>query len=135
MDGQSRLDAVLGLCALAHALLVRAAHEDDGPPADPEVLTQSSYRAGRDGLRATLLHGGALRPVPEVARDALARARPYAAGAEDAFEEVERILAEGNGADRMRAAYERGGFTEVLAQLAADTEAPLSRTASGAARS
>ena len=129
MDGQTRLDAVLGLAALTHALLVRAAQDDDAgaPLPDPEVLTQSSYRAGRDGLAATILHDGALRPVPEVARDALERARPYArdAGAEDALAEVERILAEGNGADRARAAHAGGGFDGLLEHLAAETAAGL----------
>ena len=132
MDAQARIDSVRGLAALTHALVVRAAHEDDGPVDPPEALTQSSYRAGRDGLRSTIRHGGALRPFAEVARATLELARPYArdVGADDALEEVERILADGNGADRMRAAHERGGMDTVLEHLVTETGAPL-----GAARS
>jgi len=127
MDAQSRLTSVLGLAALTHALVVRAAHEDDGPVPEVEVLTQSSYRAGRDGLRSTIWSGGALRPFAEVARATLDLARPYArdAGAEDALEEVERILADGNGAERMRANHANGGMPAVLAALVEETAEPL----------
>lgn len=38
----------------------------------------------------------------------------------------ERILREGNGAERMRAAHARGGMPEVLALLVRETAAPLS---------
>ena len=48
---------------------------------------------------------------------------PYARelDGEDALEEIERILREGGGADRMRAAHAAGGLNEVLAGLAAET--------------
>ena len=49
-------------------------------------------------------------------------ARPHARelGAEDALEEVERILREGNGADRMRARHASGGMAAVLSGLVAE---------------
>ena len=77
---------------------------------------EASFTAARDGLRARLPMDGALRPAPEVARAALERARPYAAelGAADALQGIERILAEGNGADRQRAAHARGGMPALL---------------------
>ena len=82
------------------------------------MLVESSFRAGRDGLDATVWHDGALRPVRERIAAALALARPYArdVGAEPALEEVERILREGNGADRMRAAHAEGGMPAVAAR-------------------
>jgi gamma-glutamyl:cysteine ligase YbdK (ATP-grasp superfamily) len=66
---------------------------------------------------------GANRPVCEVATDALEIARPYARdlGEADALHEVERILAEGNGATRMRAAHAVGGMRGVLELLARET--------------
>jgi carboxylate-amine ligase len=69
---------------------------------------------------------GALRSVPEVARAALERARPHAAelGSGDALQGIERILAEGNGADRQRAAHARGAMPALLDLLVAETEAP-----------
>jgi len=127
MDAQSRLDSVAGLCALAHGLAVHCAHEVPAETLPPtEALAESSFRAARDGLAATLWWDGAMRPVPEIARRALTLAVPHArdTGTEAALEEIERILAEGNGADRMRAAHRRGGMRAVLEHLAAEAAAP-----------
>ncbi len=68
-----------------------------------------------------------MRPVREVGADALAIARPYARelDGEDALEEVERILREGGGADRMREAHAAGGMDEMLARLASETRRVL----------
>ena len=121
MDAQSRLESVGGIAALIHALAVACADgvEEIAPPT--EGIDESSFRAARDGIDATIWWRGALRPVREVGADALAIARPYARelDGEDALDEVERILREGGGADRMRAAHAAGGMDEMLAQLAA----------------
>src|SRR5919108_611051 len=79
------------------------------------TLSESSFRAGRYGLAATIWWQGALRPSTEVATAALALARPYARdlGGDDALEEIERVLRDGNGADRMRAAHAAGGMPAV----------------------
>jgi carboxylate-amine ligase len=123
MDAQSRLESSAGIAALVHALAVAVAdgHEEPMPPT--EALAESSFRAGRDGLDATVWWRGALRPLREVGADALELARPYARGldGEDALEEVDRLLREGGGADRMRAAHAAGGLDEVLARLAAES--------------
>ena len=129
MDAQARLASVQGLAALAHALVLACAEGDPGVPEAPptEVIVQSSFSAGRDGLAARLWWRGALRPLPGVAVEVLALARPHARelGADGLLEEVERILCEGNGADRMRAAHARGGMRAVLELLAAETATPL----------
>jgi carboxylate-amine ligase len=129
MDAQSALWTVEALAGLVHAL-ARAAADDDRDPqtwSPREALMESSFRAARDGLGATLWHEGAMRPVPEIARAALERARPYAAelDAGGALEQVERLLTAGGGADRQRAVHARGGMPELLAHLAAETAAPL----------
>ena len=123
MDAQARPDSVAGLAALTHALILDCTYGPQGDPPPREVLVEGSYRAGRDGLDAFIWSHGALRPLREVARTALDIARPYArdVGAEDALEGVERILAEGNGADRMRAAFARGGMEAMLEHLVAET--------------
>jgi len=123
MDAQARPDSVIGLAGLVHALVLASAHEPDAPVPAREVLVESSFRAGRDGLDATVFTDGALKPLREVAEEALALARPYARdlGAEDSLEGVERILREGNGADRMRAAHARGGMVAVLDGLVEET--------------
>ena len=53
-------------------------------------------------------------------------ARPHARelGTEDALEEVERILTDGNGADRQRAANARGGMRALLALLVDEAARP-----------
>ena len=80
---------------------------------------ESSFRAARDGVDATIWWRGAMRPIREVGADALALARPYARelDGEDALEEIERILREGGGADRMREAHAAGGMEGLLAWL------------------
>ena len=123
MDSQSSHESAAGLAALVHAL-ARRGIEERGPWVEREVLMESSFRAARDGLYATLWHDGALRPVREIARATLDLARPYARelGSEAALEGVERILAEGNGAFRQRQAFASGGMPAVLAELVAETE-------------
>jgi carboxylate-amine ligase len=122
MDAQSRTRSVLGIAALVHALLVAAA-DGQGTIESAEAITESSFRAGRDGLEARVWWQGANRPVRVVAEEALAMAAPYARelGEEDALGEVRRILAEGNGADRMRAAHAGGGMRAVLELLVRET--------------
>ena len=125
MDSQSSLDDVAGLAALVHALARRAA-EEHGPWEHRDALMESSFRAARDGIDATLWHDGALRPVPEIARATIQLALPYARelGSDGALEEIERMLVDGNGAVRRRLAFARGGLSELLAELAEETAQP-----------
>ena len=133
MDAQSSLRTVTGLVGLIHGLARAAAETPAASGAASgwsprEALMESSFRAARDGLGATLLADGALRPVPEIARAAVARARPFARelGAEDALAEIDRVVDEtGGGADRQRAAFARGGMRAVLELLAGETAADL----------
>jgi carboxylate-amine ligase len=131
MDSQSSLSDVAGLAALVHALARRAA-EEHGPWEHRDALMESSFRAARDGLDASLWYDGALRPVPEIARATVQLAMPYARelGSDGALEEIERLLVDGNGAARRRAAFARGGMAEVLAELVEETAQP-ERVAAG----
>jgi glutamate---cysteine ligase / carboxylate-amine ligase len=126
MDAQSRLATVGGLVALVHALAAACA-DGHGTVEPAEILTESSFRAGRYGLAATIWWEGALRPLTDVATVALALARPYARdlGGDDALEEIERVLRDGNGADRMRAAHAAGGMPAVLDRLVRESAEPL----------
>jgi carboxylate-amine ligase len=124
MDVQSRSEDAAALGALIQALARYAAEVRNGDPLPPpEAIALSAWRASRDGLQATIAHGGSLRPVPEVVRDVLARARPHARelGTEEELEGVERILREGNGADRQRAAAGRGDLEALLQALRDET--------------
>jgi carboxylate-amine ligase len=124
MDAQSSLRTVLGLVALVHGLALAAAQAavPSGGWTPREALMESSFRAARDGLDATLLHDNAMRPVRAIAADALARATA-AGGDTSALEEVTRVLQDGNGADRQRAAFAAGGLPTLLSQLATETAA------------
>jgi carboxylate-amine ligase len=117
MDAQASIDAVAGLSALVHGLVLAAVERDAGPDDDlpSDVLMESSFRAGRDGLEATILWNGVLRPVRELAAEGIAVARE--AGAGPALEHAEAILAMGNTATRMRAAHGGGGMRAVLELL------------------
>jgi carboxylate-amine ligase len=136
MDAQSRLESAAGLAALVHALALASAdgHEEASPPS--EALMESSFRAGRDGLDATVWWRGGLEPVREIAGEALVLARPYARelDAEDALDEIDRMLREGGGADRMREAHAAGGMDGVLSRLAEET-APYSTQTTSPSRS
>jgi carboxylate-amine ligase len=123
MDSQSSIGAVAGLAALVHGLAV---HEALSPRADwdaREPLEESVFRATSHGMSARLWAEGRLRPATEMARDAVELARPYARelGSEAPLEEIERIVAEGGGADRQRAAFARGGMPAVLELLTEET--------------
>lgn len=123
MDAQSRLDDVAALAALVQGL---ARHEAERPAAATvphEAIAWSSFRAGRDGLEASVVQDGRVTPIREVARAAVALARPHAreAGAEDALAGIERILDEGGAAARQRVAHARGGMPALLDLLVEET--------------
>jgi carboxylate-amine ligase len=117
VDVQSSLDSAAGIAALTRALALRAAERPPARPAQDHALHWSTFRAARDGLRADILHEGRLRPLREAARELLADLR----GEDPALEGVERILADGGGADRQRAAHTRGGMPGLLRFLVDET--------------
>jgi glutamate---cysteine ligase / carboxylate-amine ligase len=133
MDSQSSLGALAGLAALVQGLAKHFAEAEPVAAAPQEQVTEASFRASRDGVSASLFQDGAVRPLPDLARELLDQARPHARelGSEDALEEVERILREGNGADRQREAHRRAGLAAVLDQLVQETARPFPESAIG----
>ena len=123
IDVQSNLDAAAGIAALARAIALRAADSPLRRPAPDHALHWSSFRAARDGLGADILHRGRLRPLRDAAQELLGDLR----GEDPALEGVERILADGSGADRQRAAHARGGMPALLSFLVDETARPLRR--------
>ena len=122
-DAQSSVADVEGLVALIHGVVQHEALVADSEHPDRDLLDEASFRAIRDGLDARISLGGPMRHVQDLAAQALAVARPYAAraGCAGAIDHLERMLAEGNGAVRQRAAFARGGMPEVLRRLSAET--------------
>jgi carboxylate-amine ligase len=127
MDAQSSLATATGLTALIQALARAAVEPSDVPLAPREALTEASFRAARDGLDARAPDAtGTVRPMRELAADALHRAHPHAKelGGEAELEEIQRVLDEGNGASRQRRAFAKAGMPEVLKMLVAETALP-----------
>ena len=130
MDAQARLGSVCGLAALVHGLVIAAAEPDERRPRSRRARCSSSRRSAPAATGSTRRSGttASLQPLRELAAAAIERARParaQAVGAEAALEEVERILRDGNGAQRMRAAHAEGGMARVLERLVAESAEPL----------
>jgi glutamate---cysteine ligase / carboxylate-amine ligase len=126
LDAQSSLADLRGLVALIHCLVYHEAMVADPWHPPKELLDEASFHAIRDGLDARLSLGGVVQHIQGLARQAVDLAFGYAAalGCTDALREVERLLADGNGADRQRRAFARGGMDAVLARLVAETCEP-----------
>jgi carboxylate-amine ligase len=120
MDAQTELRDVLALVGLAHCL-IRYEAERGSPVLIPrDALDWSSFRAARDGLDAEILdEDGRVRPLREVARTLLSRLVMVAGELDcgDALEEVDRLLEEGNGAERQRAEHARSGIDGLVRSL------------------
>ena len=109
--------------ALAAVIQAIAAKELDSPTASPvsrEALEESYFQAASHGLEADVfLYGEEPEPARRAGRDVLDAILPYARelGSEDALEEIERILREGNGADDQRRVEAEGGMEALLDDL------------------
>src|SRR5215218_889141 len=124
MDVQPRPEANAAVAALIQALAAKEIDRPGAPGLTREAIEESRYQAGRYGLEARLMvddHTAA--PALEVARGTVEEARPYAAdlGGEDALEEIDRILVEGNGAEHQRRVHGESGMAALLADLAERT--------------
>jgi carboxylate-amine ligase len=125
MDVQTSLDDACALAALIQALAARAL--DDPPPrAHPhtEALAESSFRASRDGVAATILDDGRLRPLADLARATVESVRGHVReiGSDDALEGIERILRGGGAASRQRAIAAADGVGGLVERLVRETE-------------
>ena len=123
MDAQSSPRAVLALGALVQALALHEAERPSRRWTPREALMESSFRASRDGVAATLLHDGQLRPVAQIAADVVDRIRPHARAlrCEAALDEVQWLVETGGGAARQRETFARVGMRGLLATLVAET--------------
>jgi carboxylate-amine ligase len=124
MDVQPRPEANAAVAALIQTLAAKEIDRPSAPGLTREAIEESRYQAGRYGLGARLMvDDQTAAPALEVARGTVEEARPYAAdlGGEDALEEIDRILVEGNGAEHQRLVHNESGMEALLADLAAQT--------------
>jgi carboxylate-amine ligase len=120
MDVQAEVAANAGIAALIQALAAKEIERPSTPGLCREAIEESYYQAERHGLEARLMvDDETAAPAREIARRVLDEARPYARqlGGEEALEEVERILRDGNGAEAQRRAFAAAGMEGLLADL------------------
>jgi carboxylate-amine ligase len=117
VDVQTDLESAAAIAALTRAIVRRAVEAPPRETAPEQALHWSSFRAARDGLDAEIYHEGSARPLREVAESVLSTL----SGADPELEGIERIVREGGGADRQRAAHESGGMPALLRYLANGT--------------
>jgi len=121
MDAQSSLDDVAPIAALAQSLAAAIAHGAVAvqQPSEPDALSWSSFLAARDGVGASIWHGGRYRTVREVGRQIVTTLRPVASslGCADELAGVGRILHDGEAASRQRAVADASGLDGLLRYL------------------
>ena len=124
MDVQPQPQANAAVAALIQSLAAKEIDRPDAPGLTREAIEESYFQAERYGLEARLMvDESTAAPAAEVARAVLQEARPYAEqlGSDGALEEIDRILADGNGADRQRRIHGEGGMEALLRDLAERT--------------
>ncbi|MFH0520003.1 glutamate--cysteine ligase [Streptomyces sp. M41] len=131
-DVQLGADEAVMLAGIIRALVVTALSEADGAvPAldhDPELLQAAMWHAARHGLGDTLVDpGGTLKPAGEVLHKLLShvsRALDSAGDTRQVTALVDRLLRDGTGADRQRAALADGGLQAVTDLISVRSTVP-----------
>jgi carboxylate-amine ligase len=124
MDIQATPEGNAAIAALIQALAAKEIDRPSAPGLAREAIEESYFQAERYGLEARIMvDETTAAPAPEVARGILAEVRPYAEqlGGDGALEEIERILSDGNGADRQRRVHAEVGIEGLLEDLAERT--------------
>ncbi len=118
LDVQPGIEEAVTLAGVVRALVHRSLDEHrSGEPCEPlseEILAAATWRAARYGLDEELIdpRSGSPRPAAEVVAALLEHLTPALEGLGDlqrVSQGVERLLSEGNGAQRQRRAFADGG--------------------------
>jgi carboxylate-amine ligase len=120
MDVQTDAHTSAAIAALIQAMAAKEIDRPSGFDLYREALEESYFQAARYGMRAKLLVEKAVAaPAVEVARSTIEDVRPYARelSGEDALEEIERVVREGNGADAQRRVHASAGMQGLLRDL------------------
>lgn len=124
LDVQTDAATSAAIAALIQAIAAKELDEPTAPGLYREALEESYFQAASHGLEAQILFDDE-QPTPanEIARRVLDSVRPYARelGSDTAFEELERILRDGNGADDQRRVHGESGIDGLLGWLAERT--------------
>jgi len=133
MDAVSRLDDALALAAYVQALAKHAAENGDPTTPHDALIVESKWQAIRHGLDARVFTPYGVAPVRDAILRTLDRIAPHAEelGSATHLARIEQIVAEGNGAQRQRAAFAAGtDITAVAASLVEETALPSERETS-----
>jgi carboxylate-amine ligase len=119
MDAVPRIEDTLALAAYIQALVKYLLEEGDGGSPHDALIHESKWQAVRHGLDAQVISRDGFAPVREAVAQTLERIRPHAdgLGGGQYLAGVERIIAEGNSAERQLAVF--GGEQDVTAVAAA----------------
>ena len=134
LDTQLSSEHTAALAAAVHALARYAAHADPGPGPPAEILDEASFRAGREGVHATLPDDeGRLRPVADLLDELVTQIRPAAheLHCEHQLDGLGPLLDAGGGAGVQRAAYGAGDFDALLRTLVDACAAPEREPSAG----
>jgi len=124
LDVQTDAATSAAIAALIQAIAAKELDDPTAPGLYREALEESYFQAASHGMEAQILFDDEHpAPATEVARRVLDAVRPYARdlGGDDAFEELERIMREGNGADEQRRVHRESGMDGLLEWLAERT--------------
>jgi glutamate---cysteine ligase / carboxylate-amine ligase len=124
IDVQTDVAGSVALAALIQAIAAKELERPTAPNLFRETLEESYFQAASHGLEAEILFDSdSAEPAREVSRRVMDSVRPFARelGGEDALEEIERILREGNGADDQRRVQREAGMEGLLDYLAERT--------------
>ena len=119
VDAQTELTSAAAIAALAGAIVRHYVESPVEGPAPEQALHWSSFRAARDGMEAEIYCDGSPCPL----REATGKLLDRLGETDPEIEGIERIVREGNGADRQRAAHREGGMPALLRYLAHHTGA------------
>lgn len=120
LDTQGSPEHTAALVAAVHALARCEAEADPVPGPPAEILDEASFRAGREGVEATLPDDAVqLRPVGELLDELVQRVRPAARElrCEHRLDGLADLFDAGGGAGVQRAAYRDGDFGALLRAL------------------
>lgn len=124
MDAQPSLDRAAGLAALVQGLARHAVENPQTEDLSTEVLNENDFRAARYGLDARIVAtDGALRPMRQLASEALADARAALTGdgLAGSLDVIDEMLNSESEYARHRRIVAADGLLELLADLARRT--------------
>ncbi len=122
VDVQADAAGSAAIAALIQAIAAKELEQPTAPGLYREALEESYFQAASHGLEASILFDTETPlPAREVGRQVLDSVLPFARelGGAEALTEIERTIAEGNGADRQRRVHREAGLEGLLEYLAA----------------